>query len=173
MGETTSHPLVYDATPRVNPPHRPRRRRPRGRFWGTPPANVVAFADICFPLSDAFSTSNGKSSITRTRTIGGVLPPPLPDPGGNHMAPAGSTMQPARFPIPSIVLVIVLVLVIDSGGFRHKPARRGLRITSVCLSVTLPTSNGKKLDNENENDDEDDWGGTTPLPARCAPSHSC
>jgi hypothetical protein len=79
MGETTSHPLVYDATPRVNPPHRPR-RRPRGRFWGTPPANVVAFADICFPLSDAFSTSNGKKLDNENDDegrgrLGGYYPP--------------------------------------------------------------------------------------------------
>jgi hypothetical protein len=47
MGETTSHPLIYDATPASILPIVV--VVAVLRFWGTPWGGVVAFAHICFP----------------------------------------------------------------------------------------------------------------------------
>ena len=57
------------------------------------------------------------------------------------------------------------------GGGRQRKLTSWPSLTSVFLSAALLTSNGEKLESEDENDD--DWGGTNPLPARCAPAHSC
>src|ERR1700722_15628296 len=92
------------------------------------------------------------------------VPPPAHKLGSDQSSslPATALKSDAKqvFPSPSPSLSCSCSLSI-LGEFRHKPARRGLR-SHLFLSEALPTSNGKKLDNENENDD--DWGVLPPYP---------